>query len=395
MPAPDASPDRSPGLTRPFPAKDGGLVRLRLPGGRVTSQVLYQLSDISAEHGDGLLQLTHHGDVQLRALHLEADGSLCSTAANAILATGVVPYSHELVRTILCSPLPSAERPDLHPLVAELDAAILADQELAGLPGSFVWAFDDGAGDIAAGHWDLCYQAVTASVGIVATNTGETWDVLPRQAVPTMVRLAREFVALRRQEDQPSRHPSELGFRQQARYGARLAAEFGVGSARTLHRAPHPALGPVGDHLLAGVPLGLLTPEMVEVLPRGEVTLTPWRQVLVPGAARRAAAFRAAGFAVDPAEPWAHVSACIGSIGCSRTTVDTMAMAERLVDAVAAGEVTLSEDVHVSGCERRCDAPLGDYVDVVAPKHVIVVIDEIDERRYAMDPQQPSAGGSR
>ena len=357
--------------------------------------MLHQLADVSAEHADGLLQLTIRGNIQLRAMHLEADGSVCTKAANAIIATGIVPYSHERVRTILCSPLPSEHRPDLHPMVAELDDAIMSEPALADLPGSFVWALDDGRGDVANERWDLCYQALTPAAGLLATNTGEVWEVLTRQAVPTMIRLAGEFAKLRRKEDPAPLHPYQLGFKQRARYGARLSIELGSGTSRTLVRRSRLQVGQVGDDLLAGVPLGLLTPAMIDVLPRGEVTLTPWRQILVPNGAHATAAFRAAGYAIDPAEPWAHVTPPPGGMGCVRTEVGTNAIAARLVAAVNNGEALLTDDLHISGCERRCGAPRGDYIDIVNPHHVVVTIDEIEERRYGMEPDQESAGGMK
>lgn len=395
MPVPDASTDRSPGLSRPYRARDGGLIRLRVPGGRITSEVLHRIADVSAEHADGLVQLTIRGNIQLRTMRLDEDGHVCSKATNALVATGIVPYSHERVRTILCSPLPSDEYPDLHPLVAELDDAILAEPALADLPGSFVWAFDNGTGDIAAERWDLCYQAVTPLAGLLATSTGEVWDVLARQVVPTMVSLATEFAMLRRLEDPAPLHAHRLGFRQRARYGARQKVELGDTASRGLHIGTRPQVGPVGRDLLVGVPLGLLTPEMIEALPPGPVTLTPWRQILVPGAAAEIGTFRRAGYAVDPTEPWAHISACIGSGGCDRTTVDTLAMAERLVEAVTAGEAVLTEDLHISGCQRRCGAPRGEYIDIVEPHHVFVAIDEIEERRYRLEAEQRSAPEAR
>ncbi|WOP19817.1 hypothetical protein [Raineyella sp. LH-20] len=381
MPSLDTPPDRSPGLTRPYRAKDGGLVRLRIPGGRISSRTLRQLSEISATYADGLLQLTVRGNIQLRSMALDSRGAISADAINAFLATDVVPLSHERVRSILCSPLPSEKYPDLHPMVADLDAAIQADPQLEDLPGSFVWALDNGRGDIAAEHWDLLYQAVTPAAGIVATNTGETWDVLARQAVETMTWLAQEFARLRVKEDPPPLHPYQLGFRSRSKFGAKLSVQLGPGSSRPVHRGRRRLVGPVGEDLLVGVPLGLLTPEMVDVLPRGEVTITPWRQLLITAGMYDMASFRAAGFAIDPTEPWAHVSACPGTIGCVRTEVDTLAMAERLVDAATNGQVILTEDVHISGCERRCGAPRGTYVDVVAPRHVVSVIDAIEERR--------------
>ena len=381
MSGPDTSIDRSPGLSRPLAAADGGMVRLRVPGGRLSTSVLRRLSTLSIEHGDGLVQLTSHGNIQLRTLRLREDGTVPERLADALVATGLVPPSHEQARSIICSPLTSAGHPDLHPLVAELDEAIQAEPELADLPGTFLWALDNGIGDIAAGRWDLCYQAIDATTGLLATDTGVVREVGVREAAPLLRQLAVEFARMRRNEVRPPSHPYQLGLRHRTDYGAHLPSRWARPTTRTLHLGRRPRVGTVGADLLAGVPLGLLAPEMVLALPMaGEVTLTPWRQVLVPGGASHSEELRAAGWVVDPADPWAHVTACIGASGCRRTICDTMAMAERLVEAAHAGEVSLLEDVHLSGCELHCGAPGSDHLEVIAPRHLFEIIDAIDER---------------
>ncbi|MDO5681698.1 MAG: hypothetical protein Q4G46_02560, partial [Propionibacteriaceae bacterium] len=48
--------DLCPGLLRPFPAEDGAIIRLRLPGGEASVALLAALMELAAD-GAGFLQL--------------------------------------------------------------------------------------------------------------------------------------------------------------------------------------------------------------------------------------------------------------------------------------------------------------------------------------------------
>src|SRR5690349_7297706 len=94
--------DRCPGLLRPHLAEDGALVRLRLPGGRITVAALRQVLAAAAADGAESVQLTSRGNLQVRAL----PDPLPERFVELIEATGLLPSaSHERVRNIVASPL--------------------------------------------------------------------------------------------------------------------------------------------------------------------------------------------------------------------------------------------------------------------------------------------------
>lgn len=156
----------------------------------------------------------------------------------------------------------------------------------------------------------------------------------------------------------------------------------GYGPAATENRdCPHGSDGPApgvvtGRHdeaaLSIGIPLGRFTPAQWRSLTetarhggRGELRLTPWRGVVVPGVERRRAAglldsLGTTGLVVGPDSPWTGVGACIGRPGCAKSLADVRGRA-----AAAVGPVGLLP-VYWSGCERRCGHPRGEWVDVVA-----------------------------
>ena len=52
----------------------------------------------------------------------------------------------------------------------ELDAALCADPALAELPGRFLFALDDGRGDVASLAFDLGYRAVDDDHGLLVVG---------------------------------------------------------------------------------------------------------------------------------------------------------------------------------------------------------------------------------
>src|SRR5262249_20559570 len=144
MPAvPRARPDGCPGALQVHAAADGGLARIRLPGGWVTPAQWTVLHNAAADLGDGRLELTSRGNLQIRAL--DASNDLAERLANA----GLLPSAtHERVRNIVASPLDAFSR--VRGRASHLDDALCAEAELADLPGRFLFGLDDGSGDIAA-----------------------------------------------------------------------------------------------------------------------------------------------------------------------------------------------------------------------------------------------------
>jgi len=128
-------------------AADGLLARVRLPGGLIDGEQLCALARLASELGDGRVELTSRGNVQLRGLAGDAAVPLTDGLARA----GLLPsFSHDRVRNVLASPLAGLDGgTDLTGIVRALDAALCARPRLAQLSGRFLFAVDDGRGDVA------------------------------------------------------------------------------------------------------------------------------------------------------------------------------------------------------------------------------------------------------
>src|SRR6476620_2825745 len=117
--------DRCPGVTRPWPAEDGSLVRIRVVGGALPTSALASLVDLAGRFGDGDLHLTKRANLQLRALADPVPDAFVAGVRDA----GLLPSSsHELVRNVMVSPLSGrlGGRADLRSVATGLDRLVLA-----------------------------------------------------------------------------------------------------------------------------------------------------------------------------------------------------------------------------------------------------------------------------
>lgn len=271
--------DRCPGVLRPWPAEDGALVRIRLVGGRITPTALTGLAAVAREYGDGDVHLTGRANLQLRGLPADASGALPAEVVSAVEATGLLPSrSHELARNILVSPQTglAGGLADLRRIAARLDELIRGAAELAGLPGRFLFALDDGRGDLLDAPADLGLIALGESVAQLRLGTERWGEVLPLHlAADGLILLARRFVSIAGTGPTSPWHVDELPLP--------ISHPLPLDEHAPAPRGPL-AFGPVPGGLHVAAPDGVLDPGLVARLAAydRELVVTPWRGVLVP-----------------------------------------------------------------------------------------------------------------
>ncbi|WUI02612.1 precorrin-3B synthase [Spirillospora sp. NBC_00431] len=348
--------DACPGTLQTHDAADGPLARVRVPGGAVTSAQLRTLGAAARELGLDVIELTSRGNLQLRGVRDPA------ALAERVAAAGLLPSpTHERARNIVASPLGGRGRHgvlDTDPLVAELDRALCARPRLAGLPGRFLFALDDGTGDIAALNADL----TLVPDGLLLA--GARLSLPYKNPVPVLVAAAEAFLDVRGDAWRLAEVPD----------GARLVAErLGgtVGAGPRVPAPPPPHAGIIDQRdgrvaLEAVPPLGRMPGARAEALAEiaPGIRVTPWRSVVVrdltrADARRAVERLAAAGFATDPDSPWVGVTACTGSPGCAKSKGDVQGEARRWVDGLERAPKT---PVHWTGCDRRCGTPRGPVV---------------------------------
>jgi precorrin-3B synthase len=371
----------------PHPAADGLVARIRLPGGAVTPAQMQALAEFAAEHGDGHLELTGRGNVQVRGLSEVDDDAIAGLREAGLLPSG----AHDRVRNTMVSPLSGrlGGLGDVRGLAADLDAGLVGDPDLAALPGRFLFGLDDGHGDVLAHGPDVGVLAVGADVVEIVLGGRRTGRlVAPTEAVAILLGVARGFLRVRddrwriadldgkalgvlRELVDEATHPATGDPTPTVPHDGPIVGWFDQDDGRVL-------LGAVVE--LARVPSR--TAEFLAAIDH-PIVVTPDREVLVcdlsDGVAETVVRVLAPmGVVYDAASPWARVSACVGSPGCARSLADVRG---DLVEHVATTDPEEFVDrEHWIGCGRGCGSPHAPHLRVEAGP------DGYTRRRTGADP---------
>lgn len=417
--------DRCPGALLPHQARDGAVVRVRAPGGRVPLHRWRALVALATRYADGNLDLTGRGALQLRAV---APSDATALAA-ALADSGWLPSStHERARNMLASPGSGrigCGLVDIRPLVDALDVALCAAPALAQLSGRFLFGLDDGTDDIRPVRADAAVQATSATTArlwlagystdlvvalheapalllraatafrrIQADDGGTAWRITDlTDGVARIVALlgqpAGDF-SLPTSEVPPSARssgapPLNLSHRLLPSVRdldtSRCGSAAGEGSTERsscsmADQHSRPGTGPamlgvvpqVDGRVIvaAGTPLGRLTaPQLAQItaLAAEEVVVTPWRSLLLPDLARAepAMATLTAAGLITSAAAPLAGVSACAGTDCGKALADVRADARRVHN-----DLRTPGPAHWSACERRCGRPATGVLEITA-----------------------------
>ncbi|GAA3519014.1 precorrin-3B synthase [Dietzia aurantiaca] len=369
-------------------AADGGLARLRFPGGRLQPTDWAALARIAADHGSDL-HLTSRGNVQIRGVRDEA------LLQERVAKAGLLPSAaHDRVRNILASPMSGrlAGHHHLGALPERLDAELLSRDDITALSGRFLFGFDDGSGDVLAHRPDLAAVAghpdgllrlhargrdtgIGTAMADAATVLADAAAAFVRSAerqwrVPPVGELNDLVVVALSEHPLTTGHAGTTG---ESNSGGPVdgAGDPAGGGAHTA-AVEVPPVGWIDTDdglvtLLAVVPFGVVPARLAEFLGAIErpSTISAERVIglhgLTEGMAEQVVRVLAPmGMVFDAASPWVEVTACTGLPGCSRSHTDVRADA---AESVRAGTLPVIGRQHWVGCERACgDTGAGERV---------------------------------
>lgn len=371
-----------PGALRPMQSGDGLLVRLKPSYGLLSLDQVDAIAALSRAHGNGIVELTSRGNLQLRGVRAETLDRL----TEGLDALGVIDGSAEAeaVRNVISTPLAGVDVSayDTRTIVTALERRLASEAPLRGLSDKFGFLVDGGGllslADVEA-DVRFAWRENAFAVG-VAREAGCDWigRCMPEDVAEIGIAIALGFL---RAGDGARRM---RGVSDAARRLIVEAASDGVG----LRASPHGAdptgnvvggdgrsrcVGLVradaggGDVVAVGLGLayGGTTAEalgglaaLARVAGSAELRLTPWRAVLIPVADAESAAnllsrSAALGFIADSNDPRRAIAACPGAPACSSGSSAVRADADRFAEAAAAvfGE---GISLHVSGCAKGC-----------------------------------------
>jgi len=326
-----------PGALRPMMSGDGLVVRVRPQAGRLTPDQTAGIATAARAHGNGLIDLSARGNVQLRGVSAAAHPALIAD----LRALGLIDAdaSDEARRNILVTPFADAAT---DALAARLGAAL---SQMPLLPGKFGFVVDTGAAPVFGGiAGDIRFERAADGALLIRCEGAALGAVVTEDAAPAAaVALAQWFVAAGGVTDGRGRMAALIGRGLTPEGG--LAPQIAPGPA-----APAAAPGLVAEGALVGFAFGQMTADTLAALAAlGPLRITPWRMVLVEG-------LRVLpdlpGLILRPDDPIRRVEACSGAPACLQALAPVRDLASRLTHDVPAGRL-----LHVSACAKGCAHP--------------------------------------
>ncbi|MFX1739651.1 precorrin-3B synthase [Paraburkholderia sp. A1RI_3L] len=411
-------PSACPALTRIVNARDGGLCRIKLPGGELLAAQAVAIAEAASEHASGVIELTNRSNVQLRGVRAGHEAALIARLLAAGLGPrqlpGASPFASDAscnapsltprlaaaddVRNVMVSPTAGRDAGaliDTRPLAAQLLALLEGEPRFAALSPKFALLLDGGEQLAALDHpHDIWLSAIAPE-----QHADETWfafglagkpsctqrcalAAVQTANVPALVRaLLTLFLDLAGPDDTRMRHlvathgeaallehlacRIDFPLRRDAavdawrRQPADASLRFGAHRQRDGERwyvGAQPPLGRLDAPALHE--LARLTEQVAAKHGRATLRATPWQGLLLPDLEAAALAQVERGLdALGLIQDARHPLARL--VACAGSPGCVKAHADTKADALVLAPhlpADMNVEVHLSGCVRSCAA---------------------------------------
>lgn len=390
------------GLFFVSPAEESLMLRCRIAGGALTSQQLRGLAGVAQTWGPGHADLTTRANLQIRGIMPQNAPEVLMTLTDLGLTSQGAGADN--VRNITATPTSGfdpEELIDVMPYARALHHSILRNRDLYGLPRKFNIAYDSGGSvSVCADTNDIGFYAVKVGAndrgvapgvyfrmqlcGITghqqfATDCGVL--LTPAETLPVAAALIRVFIE---NGDRTNRKRARLkylvddwGFEKILAETAKkltfplrdfplIACETPAAKSKQGHLGIHRQTD--GKHYL-----GVLTPvgrlpvtqmlalaDIADEFGRGEIRLTVWQNLIIPGIAEEhlqaaITALQATGLDHRNHTLTGGLIACTGSRGCKYAAADTKGHAVALGNHLASRMILDQPvNIHLTGCQHSC-----------------------------------------
>jgi precorrin-3B synthase len=382
-------PSACPGLLRIVQALDGGICRIKLNGGSISTAQAEAVARAAERFAGGVIEATNRANLQIRGI-----GGEHMALIDSLLAAGLGPRTAagDDVRNLMLSPAAGIDRHrlfDTRPLAEQILATLQSHERFHELSAKFAVQLDGGEGLAMLEHpHDLWLSAAERegerllAFGLAGCPTERPAGAVSlEQGHALVVAVLELFLDLARPDQTRMRHV--LAEMPVAEFLARLAERVPLKSITDWQRSSGPDTLHIGahrqrevEHVYIGAvpPLGRLDPVMLRGAAQlaheyGDASLrfTPWQSLLLPNVRKEQAPevirrLEQLGLLCEPDQPLSRLIACTGAAGCGKGLADTKSDALQLAALLQRHDQT----VHLSGCQRSCAAAHGVPVTLLA-----------------------------
>ena len=400
-----------PTLSVPMLTGDGLLVRLNSVSGEIAPKALIGLCESALRHGNGLVEVTARGNIQIRGLTAES-AALFATEVDAL---GITVRTGVPVETGPLAGIDPTEITDPRPLAKAIRTAI-ANASLTARLGPKVSIVIDGSGQIGLGtiladvrlvavnasRWRLSMSGDEKAATFVGEFSAEaacsaTLAILQniaaigRQARARDLGLTTVLEAIAASATSHSLHPPPFcptGQRGGGKEDRDLTSDASLKSYES-NSEPIPPTdsSPIGilplsrnrNTLGLALPFGSIQAERLITLSEATIALgatgirtAPGRSFFVIGLSQpncealrnKAKVF---DFVTSPSDPRTRIAACPGAPACASGMIAARDVAAEIAQTIGLDlDPTLS--LHVSGCSKGCAHPGPAALTIVGDK---------------------------
>ncbi|TIH11221.1 precorrin-3B synthase [Pseudomonas leptonychotis] len=377
-------PSACPGLLRIVQALDGGICRVKLAGGVLSSNQARAIAEAAEHCASGVLELTNRSNLQIRGVLAGQQAELIER----LLAANLGPSNPTAddVRNLLLSPAAGLDPQallDTRPLAAALLELLQSTPALHGLSAKFAIQLDGGEALAMLEHphdiWLSALPGMPARLafGLAGCPGDQPLGVVDaEQTVSLVEQLLRLFIELAGNAHSRMRQLLSVIPASQLLQQLQTRLPFAVQAPPAdWQRTPVSPRAPIGIYpqqqadlrmVAAGARLGRIDAAQLQALAdlaeqHGDASLrlTPWQGVLLPNIPEHSTdtllhKLNDLGLLTDAQEPLSQLIACTGSAACAKGLSDSKADALRLSARLRASSVR--PQVHLSACPRSCAA---------------------------------------
>lgn len=355
-------------------ARDGGICRIKLPGGLLLADQADAVADAAERFAAGVIEATNRANLQIRGIGDDHRGLV-----EHLLAAGLGPRdaAGDDVRNLMVSPLAGLDPAmvfDTRPLAGQILDLLESTPRFHKLSAKFAVQLDGGEALAMLEHaHDLWLSAIPRAgrvwlrFGLASSlSSGQVLGTVPVEQGLALVRAVLErFLDLATPEQSRMRQLLQTCPVEHFLEGLAIQVETTAMAWQRPTTSPWLGVLPQRQGVALGVapPLGRLTPAMLRGAARiarqwgdGSLRLSPWQSLVLtslePTELENARAqLMACGMLCHSEHPLARVVACTGSSGCAKAQADTKADAVTLAGLLPQGA---PGSVHLSACPRSC-----------------------------------------
>ena len=383
-PRPEKPGSACPGLLRIVQALDGGICRIKLAGGVLSSQQARAIAEAAERCASGVLELTNRSNLHIRGVLPGQQAELIERLLAASL--GPSNPAADDVRNLLLSPAAGLDPQallDTRPLAAALLELLQNTPALHGLSAKFALQLDGGEALAMLEHpHDIWLSALPGTstrlaFGLAGCPGDQPLGVVDaEQAMQLVEQLLRLFLNLADSEHSRMRQLLSAIPASQLLQQLQRRLPFAVQAPLAdWQRAPVSQRAPIGIYpqqqadlrmVAVSARLGRIDAAQLRALAElaehhgdASLRLTPWQGLLLPNIPEHSAdkllhALAELGLLTDAQEPLSNLIACTGSAACAKGLADSKADALHLAERLRASNAR--PQVHLSACPRSCAA---------------------------------------